>query len=135
MRKLPLLAIALAAMSTLAFRPAEPAREACNVTLTRLQPTNQTVATFQTGLTASWHIKNNSATSFTISSQTPTSTGAITGTTANAWITIPGTFPGSFLVDADMNYDTGAAGSGTVGLTLNASCGSIVFPAYNITIQ
>jgi hypothetical protein len=128
------LGLAVLSLGALGFSAPHKAPEACNVTLTYLGPKNITVGTYTSGNTASWQIANNGA-AFTISSQTPTSSGAITGTTSNLWFSIPGTFPASFGTDADISFDVGAAGTGSVGLTLDASCGTITFPNHPVTIQ
>jgi hypothetical protein len=50
-------------------------------------------------------------------------------------MSIPGTIPAGYSLDADVTFDVGAAGTGTVGLSLDASCGTIVFQDWNIIAQ
>src|ERR1041385_6273344 len=65
---------------------------------------------------ASWHLWSSGGSTVTIVSQSFTFSGQVTGASNSNWTTFPHVL--NALIDADLLYSTGAAGSGTVGLSL-----------------
>jgi hypothetical protein len=110
-----------------------PMSIACPVTMTQFSASTH-VAPHSGGF-ASWFLKNSSASNITITGTSCVKTGNIATCTPNSF----GAYvPANSQIDGDVNFTTGAAGTGTVALrvTLGAPCGSSVTgKAWTITIN
>jgi hypothetical protein len=84
---------------------------------------------------AQWFIKNTGSNSVTVNSQTLSKSGNVTAVHDGQWVGFPFTMAPGFQLDADVFFDVGSAGTGTVGLSVSTSCGTKVFPTYNVTIN
>ena len=110
----------------------------CPLQVTAEPPVTITVAPNSTNNSASWYIKNNGSSAVTITSQTlPIAKPPITAIRKTTWITFPYSLAGGSLIDADLVFDVGAGGSGTLGgLTIGTSpCGSTVLPSRPVVVQ
>jgi len=141
-RTCTLLALAAALSSTACNERVDPPTSpqyallpGCNVTLTRLSPNPQVVTHNTTGHVTSWHIRNNATTAITLTGQTLKKTGNVTAVHPDNWVNFPYTLAAGSLIDADLTYDVGAVGNGSVSMTVSASCGSFALPGYSVTIQ
>jgi hypothetical protein len=84
---------------------------------------------------AGWFIKNTGTNGITFTGETRTRSGSVTGTGATNWVPYPYTLAAGSQIDADLTFTTGAPGSGTVGMTVASSCGSIVLPNHFVTVN
>jgi hypothetical protein len=78
-----------------------------------------------TGISATWRVKNDDSHSITIDSQSVSATGNVSGLQSTAWTTFPVTLSAGSQIDpAIVLFDAGAAGNGSVTLTLALNCGT-----------
>lgn len=119
-------------------RPVSPdesfgAKAVCNVTKSRFSPNPQHAPPNTANHDVAWLLHNNGS-AITLTGETRTSSGNITGTHHSIWVIYPYTLAAGGGIDADMLFDAGAAGSGTVGMTVHANCGNIILPSYSVLI-
>lgn len=108
---------------------------ACNVTVTYLGPKTLAVSPNSSNNNASWHINNNGSSAVSLTGQTLSKSGAVTAVKTNIWAVFPYSLAAGSKIDADLRFDVGASGTGSVGMTVSSSCGSLVAPAHLVTIQ
>lgn len=108
---------------------------ACSVTMTYLGTKVLTVSANSTNNNASWHVNNNGTSAVTLTGQTLSRGGAVTAVDSNHWAPFPYSLAAGSKIDADLRFNVGASGTGTVGMTVSSSCGSIVAPAHPVVIQ
>jgi len=106
----------------------------CSVQVTYSGTKVLTVPHNTTNNVAGWFIKNTGTSAITLNSETRTKSGNVTATRYSAWVIYPHTLAAGTQIDADLFYDVGAAGSGTVGMKVFASCGTITLPNHLINI-
>lgn len=97
-----------------------PLNLACPVTITQLG-TNPAVPRFSGPFYRSWHLKNSSGSNVSITGRSCVKTGNISSCTGNNF----GSYvPANGMIDGDVTFYTGAAGSGSVALrvSLGAPC-------------
>jgi hypothetical protein len=148
MRNARLLPIPLSAVLLLAWwgcsRPDKPdlplspslaVTPTCNVTMTYLGPKGLTVGPNSANNNASWFVTNNGTSAATLTGQTLSKSGAVTAVRTNVWAPFPYSLAAGSRIDADLRFDVGASGTGSVGMTVSSSCGAIVAPAHPVTIQ
>lgn len=108
----------------------------CNVALTRLSPNPQVVTHNTSGHNVSWHIINNGTSAITLTGETLTKKGNVTAVHSGNWAPFPHTLAAGSRIDADLTYDVGAAGSGSVSMNVSSTpCGTLSLPGYSVTIQ
>ena len=112
-----------------------PGGGSCNVQLSYLGPKVLVVNRFTTNNNASWHIANNGSSGVTLRGQTLSKSGKVTAVRPNVWAPFPYTLPPGTMIDADLRFDVGGAGTGSVGMTVSSSCGSLVLPTHPVSVQ
>jgi hypothetical protein len=105
----------------------------CSIQVTFPHSRFLTVPRNRVNLEATWFIKNTGTTTITLNSETRRRSGRVIATRGVE--SYPYTMPPGWSFDTALLFDTGAAGSGTVGKTISASCGSINLPDYFVTVQ
>jgi hypothetical protein len=145
MRKSALFVVLLASSFLLVWsgcsKPEEPLNPSlattasCNVTMTYLGTKTLIVSPNSTNNNASWHVNNNGTSAVTLNGQTLSKSGVVTAARTNVWAPFPYSLAAGSKIDADLRFDVGASGTGTVGMTVSSSCGSIVAPAHLVSVQ
>jgi hypothetical protein len=107
----------------------------CNIQLAYLGNKILVVNRWTTNNNASWHIINNGSSAVTLSGQTLSKSGKVTAVRPNVWAPFPYSLPGGSRIDADLRFDVGGVGTGSVGMTVSSSCGSLVLPAHPVSVQ
>jgi hypothetical protein len=145
MRKAYAFLIPLSALLPLAWwacsKPEEPlspslaTTASCNVTMTYLGTKVLTVSPNSTNNNASWNVNNNGTSAVTLTGQTLSKSGTVTEVLPNVWAPFPYSLAAGSKIDADLRFSVGASGTGSVGMTVSSSCGSIVAPVHPVVIQ
>lgn len=96
----------------------------CFVSVTRAQSDPMAVSANSSGNDATWFVQSTNGSSISVTASTLVIGGQVTGGSVPPWgNVIPAGPPQT--VDIDALFNVGAAGSGTVGIDLAASCGTI----------
>lgn len=106
----------------------------CNITTTRMLANPRVVPHNTTGHLAAWFIKNTGTTAVTLTGQVGKKTGRVTAVHTTTWTSFPRTLVPGEMIDADVFFDVGAAGTGVVQLLVANSCTAINL-TYNVTVQ
>ena len=117
-----------------ALSPSRATATTCSVKLSYLGSKFITVVHNSTNNNASWQITNTGTTAITLTGQTLSKSGNVTAVHPNVWAPFPYSLLPGHTIDSDLRFDVGAAGSGSVGMTVSSGCGSLVLPAHPVTI-
>jgi hypothetical protein len=104
----------------------------CSVTVTYANPKTLNVPRNTANLEAAWFIRNTGATTITLTSETRRRSGRVIAT--HNVQGYPYTMPPGWSFDTGLLFDTGAAGTGTTGMTITANCGSINLPDHLVNV-
>ncbi len=115
--------------------PADKPAPPCNPALSRAMSNPLVVTNNTSDNGASWFIKNNGTSALTLTGQSASRTGNVTSVTANNWVPFPYALAAGAQIDADVLFDVGAAGTGTVSLSVSSSCGTLSLPTFSVTIN
>jgi hypothetical protein len=107
----------------------------CSYRVLYANPKYLTVPRNSTNNVAAWFIQNRGTTGITFTNETHHKSGRVIATRRTGWAPYPYTLAPGSQIDADLFFDVGGAGSGTVGMTLSSSCGSITLPNHIVTVQ
>jgi hypothetical protein len=107
----------------------------CNISLVHLGGKVLTVNRWTTNNNASWHIINNGSSAVTLTGQTLTKSGKVIAVRPNSWAPFPYNLAGGTRIDADLRFDVGGVGTGSVGMTVSSSCGNLVLPPHPVQVQ
>lgn len=117
-----------------ALSPSTAVVPTCNVTMTYLGPKGLTVSPNSTNNTASWFVNNNGTSAVTLTGQTVSRSGSVTAVRTTSWTRFPTSLDAGSRIDADVLFDVGASGTGSVGMTVSTNCGSVVAPAHLVSV-
>ncbi|HEX5963038.1 MAG TPA: hypothetical protein VFY42_04905 [Gemmatimonadales bacterium] len=109
--------------------------ESCVVQITRPLANPLVVQDHTTDNNATWFIKNNGTGAVTLTGQILSKSGNVTAVHPNAWAGFPFNLAPGSQIDADLRFDTGNVGTGTVGMKVTSNCGTLTLKAYNVTIN
>ena len=137
------LGCALALTIVTCTKPEEPlepsfAVSSCVLTLTQAQTNPRTVPANSTWNQASWFIKNTGTGTVSLTGQQLSAVPKppITAVRLIAWTSFPMSLAPGEQIDAEVAFDVGASGTGSVGLTVKTSCaGDKALPAYSVAVS
>lgn len=137
------LGCALALTVVTCTKPEEPlepsfAVSSCVLTLTQAQTNPLTVPANSTWNQASWFIKNTGTGAVSLTGQQLSAVPKppITAVRLIAWTSFPTSLAPGEQIDAEIAFDVGASGTGSVGLTVKTSCaGDKALPAYSVAVS
>lgn len=107
----------------------------CNLTLTSSGTGTLTVDANSTGDRATWTIQNKGTRAVRFKRQTVSKAGAVTAVYSEAWVSFPYSLAAGAQVTPALRFDVGEPGTGSVGMTVAASCGLIVLPAQSVVVS
>jgi hypothetical protein len=107
----------------------------CTMSFTYIGTKILTVKANSTNNDAGWFINNDGSNAITITGQTVTKSGNITAVRAINWAPFPYSLGAGSRIDADLFFDAGAPGNGSVGMTISTSCGTKTLPVHPVVIQ
>lgn len=108
--------------------------QGCALTLTSVGGGSVGVAANSIDNRASWTIQNKGKSAVRLKGQVVSKSGAVTAVRPLAWVTFPYSLAGGAQVAAALSFDVGASGSGTVGMSVTANCGTVGLPQQSITV-
>jgi hypothetical protein len=112
-----------------------PSIDACGFTVTKMgsDPTH----THNSGpfTDDTWQIKNTGSVNLSITNDIPNKDGHIASVSKDAWVIFPHTLTPMSTIDADVSYNTGAVGSGSVGDSIVTNCGTKAGVTFLVTIN
>jgi hypothetical protein len=107
----------------------------CTISFTYIGSKTLTVQANSKNNDAGWFINNDGTTAVTINGQTVSKSGNIAAVRAINWASFPATLGPGTRIDADLFFDAGAAGTGSVGMSITTSCGTKTLPIHPVVIQ
>jgi hypothetical protein len=132
MRRSPLLLVALLAAcapdgTDLATGPTDGpmlSPGTCSFSVTRTSPDTLVASANTTdNVGGSWFLLKTSSAGVTLLSQTLSGGGQVTAVNPTTWTNFPQALPAQpQTIDADMFYNTGSAGTGSIGMSLKYKC-------------
>jgi hypothetical protein len=108
---------------------------ACNLALTYTAGATLTVTANSTGNRAAWLIQNKGSRAVRLKGQTLSSSGAVTAVHPQSWAKFPYTLAAGAQITAALAFDVGSSGTGSVGLVVSSSCGSLVLPTESVNVE